>query len=313
MKLRYIPVVYAFLLLLVGPFYTTAQAQPVSDAIKIISPADGSIVSPGEVITVTVSVEAGSAFLYVQVLGKEIGFSLPDDSAPYEFSLTIPNTIIGPKELTALGVTGPGSGVFSEPVTIDIETAATLTDLSASFDRMSFRRVGSRVPLTVTGKFDDDTTLIITRSSNTTFLSNDAAVATVDSSGLVESVGPGNTTIVVSYGNDSSSVPVTVPTGVAEPGDLDGDGIIDDEDQCPISDLRATVIIQDCDSGVANSLSPTGCTLSDSIADCANGSRNHGEFVSCVAKLTNDLKKAGAITGHEKGKLQSCAAKADIP
>jgi hypothetical protein len=29
--------------------------------------------------------------------------------------------------------------------------------------------------------------------------------------------------------------------------------------------------------------------------------------------VTNDLKKAGTITGQQKGAIQSCAAQADIP
>ena len=41
--------------------------------------------------------------------------------------------------------------------------------------------------------------------------------------------------------------------------------------------------------------------------------KNHGQFVSCVAKLTNSLKKQGLITGAEKGEIQSCAAQADLP
>ena len=41
--------------------------------------------------------------------------------------------------------------------------------------------------------------------------------------------------------------------------------------------------------------------------------RYHGAFVSCVAHSLNALKKAGVITGKEKGALQRCAAQADMP
>ncbi len=37
----------------------------------------------------------------------------------------------------------------------------------------------------------------------------------------------------------------------------------------------------------------------------------HGEYVSCVARVTNDLRKAGVITGQEKGQLQAQAAQSD--
>ena len=72
------------------------------------------------------------------------------------------------------------------------------------------------------------------------------------------------------------------------------------------------VIIRGCDSGVVNE-AYEGQYISQWIDDCASNAKNHGKFVSCVAKLTNKLKKTGLITGAEKGAIQSCAAHADIP
>lgn len=95
--------------------------------------------------------------------------------------------------------------------------------------------------------------------------------------------------------------------------DSDDDGVSDDEDRCLDSDLSTTVVIDSCDSGVPNTLFTSGCTISDSIADCAEDARNHGRFVSCVSDLTNNLKKAGTITGQQKGTIQSCAGQASIP
>ena len=94
--------------------------------------------------------------------------------------------------------------------------------------------------------------------------------------------------------------------------DSDGDGVPDDEDACLDSTLSTSVVIDNCDSGVGNQLFDDGCTITDLIAECAKGASNHGQFVSCVSHLTNDLKKAGAITGQQKGAIQSCAAQADI-
>ena len=95
--------------------------------------------------------------------------------------------------------------------------------------------------------------------------------------------------------------------------DTDGDGIPDDDDACPNSDLSATVVIDGCDSGVDNSLGVDGCNITDLIAECADGVSNHGQFVRCVSHLTNDLKKAGVISGAEKGAIVSCAAQSSIP
>jgi hypothetical protein len=99
----------------------------------------------------------------------------------------------------------------------------------------------------------------------------------------------------------------------ASPNDDDADGIPNDEDDCPNSHLNGTVIIDGCDSGVPNVLQPSGCTISDLIAECAAGATNHGQFVSCVAQLTNTLVGNGTITGRQKGAIQRCAAQANIP
>lgn len=95
--------------------------------------------------------------------------------------------------------------------------------------------------------------------------------------------------------------------------DSDRDGIPDAEDACLESNLDDTVVIDGCNSEVSNALFPTGCTISDQIEVCANGAGNHGEFMSCVAELTNKLKRAGIIAGQQKGAIRRCAARANIP
>lgn len=80
-------------------------------------------------------------------------------------------------------------------------------------------------------------------------------------------------------------------------------------------DVDATVIIDGCDTGVANAIveASTNCTISDLIGQCAAEPSNHGNFVRCVAQITNALKAEGTISGAEKGRIQSCAAQAAIP
>ena len=95
--------------------------------------------------------------------------------------------------------------------------------------------------------------------------------------------------------------------------DADLDGSPDNVDCEPHSNFAPTVVIGGCDSGVTNFFFTSGCTLSDLIAHIAANSSNHGQFVSGVADLTNQLKKAGLITGAQKGSIQSCAGGASIP
>jgi Beta-propeller repeat len=76
---------------------------------------------------------------------------------------------------------------------------------------------------------------------------------------------------------------------------------------------RLNVVIDGCDSGVTNAVLPSGRTISDLIAECAKDASNHGQFVSCVAHVTNDLSETRTISGQQQGAIQSCAAQAHIP
>ena len=72
--------------------------------------------------------------------------------------------------------------------------------------------------------------------------------------------------------------------------------------------------IDGCDTGVMDRLFDSGQLLSAVVALCEEGPpKNHGQYVKCVSHTLNDLKKSGYITSKEKGKIQRCAAKADIP
>jgi hypothetical protein len=93
--------------------------------------------------------------------------------------------------------------------------------------------------------------------------------------------------------------------------DSDGDGVPDDEDAFPNSDLRPTVIIGACDSGVVNQLlsDPAGATMNDLIGAAQESARNHGHFVNAVTRLADGWKEDGHISGRDHGRITSCAAR----
>ena len=72
------------------------------------------------------------------------------------------------------------------------------------------------------------------------------------------------------------------------------------------------IIIDGCDTGVEDRVYE-GKTITSLIYACADGAKNHGKFVSCVASLTNKLKKEGIINGSEKDAIQNCAAGSSLP
>ena len=126
--------------------------------------------------------------------------------------------------------------------------------------------------------------------------------------------------------------------GCPSPGvDTDADGVCDPDDNCPdlannnqadadrdgagdacdlectLSDISDNVVIDACDSGVENQTLVGGCTMADEIASCADGARNHGQFVRCVNRFVNEWKRAGLISGFQKGRISRCAGQANIP
>ncbi|MBI1825027.1 MAG: thrombospondin type 3 repeat-containing protein [Planctomycetes bacterium] len=94
--------------------------------------------------------------------------------------------------------------------------------------------------------------------------------------------------------------------------DADHDGVGDACDQCSESNLINTVVIDGCDSGVNNSTQDDGCSIMDKLSACISA-RNHGQYVRCVSHVLNDLKRSGAISGFQKGRIGRCAAGANIP
>ncbi len=108
----------------------------------------------------------------------------------------------------------------------------------------------------------------------------------------------------------SNSARVGLAIGVP---DRDNDGVPDDRDLCPDSNRSATIVIDNNDSGVQNNKLADGCYQLDLIGRVAAEARNHGDFVSGIAQLTNGWKRDGLITGNEHGAIQRSAARARIP
>ncbi len=91
-------------------------------------------------------------------------------------------------------------------------------------------------------------------------------------------------------------------------GDFDADGFADDLDQCARSSTEATVVIGGIDTGVQNVLFSNGCKISDSIAQLAAAAAVHGDFVTAVAALVNDLAARGVVPVNQKGDIVKAAA-----
>ena len=86
------------------------------------------------------------------------------------------------------------------------------------------------------------------------------------------------------------------------PSDSDGDGVLDSADLCPGTPAGEVVDAQGCsfDQNIAHI-----CIPDESL-------KNHGQYVSCVAKSTKVLANLFFIENNERGQIVSVAAQSDI-
>jgi hypothetical protein len=75
--------------------------------------------------------------------------------------------------------------------------------------------------------------------------------------------------------------------------DDDNDGVRNDDDQCPDTPLGAVV-------------DQNGCSI-EQLCDCEQA-RNHGQYVSCVARTSIGFVRAGLIDALERGWIMAEAA-----
>ena len=184
--------------------FTALQAQLPLQSLQITSPADGTVFNPGQTVAVTVG-PPGVGFSYLMV-GGPIGFGTPVPGATNQFSILIPTTTPpGYYTLVAGGVT-QGQTVSSPQITIGVQRPDAPIRLSVEPSTFE-KNVGEKGYLNVFGTYSDGSSFFLSHAPNTTYLSNNPSIATVDSQGIITAVSPGSTTIVV---NGSAIVSVTV-------------------------------------------------------------------------------------------------------
>ena len=128
--------------------------------------------------------------------------------------------------------------------------------------------------------------------------------------------GPDGFTFKVNDGQcDSGVATITISMSCAPP-DADDDGVPDDEDNCADTDLRPTVAIGDCDSGVPNTLDAHGCSLADLVVEqvhaAITGTTNHGKFVSEITKSLQSMVDDGLISPADKAALMDCMGSSEF-
>jgi hypothetical protein len=116
---------------------------------------------------------------------------------------------------------------------------------------------------------------------------------------------------------DGATAPTACPAGFGSdvgatscyPLDNDGDGVNNDVDAYPDSNMNPTVSVGACTTNVPNRVTANGATFNDLLGAAVAGASNHGAKVSAVSALSNGWKSAGLISGRDHGAIVSCTAR----
>lgn len=191
------------------PEITETRSLLTSSSVVITTPSPGTIVVPGQVVTVEVVPGAGSVVDRVLLVGSDSAQT--DESAPFTFSLTIPVDAMGTTSIVAVGANSEGNYAQSAEVSLTCEVTAPLLSISVEpeFPLLLWSR--DRLQLTVLGRYADGVTRDITSSQlGTQYLSADSGIASVTSEGLVLGSNLGIVSVSVQNGAITKSVVVEI-------------------------------------------------------------------------------------------------------
>ena len=202
--------------------FMTVPSFAQESMLRILSPASGVVVRPGQTVTITVSADAAVEKLVLTgqhplgmaqlASGGAAGRVAQGQGQghPLQFSLTIPTAIQpGIYRVIAVGRTADGT-VESNALALDVERPDQPSRVWAEPSIIQFAHLGDQIPLRVLAAFADGSQAELTRSHNTAFTSADPRVASITPGGMVTAVKEGTTSILVRTPSADYSIPVRV-------------------------------------------------------------------------------------------------------
>ena len=194
---------------------SNAQGRPEPATIRIASPASGTVVHPGETITLEVAVTGPYTIVVIsEGLGElvELGRSLKPP--PYSFQVSVPVVVtLQPHTITAKLYDLSGrriqSTVASDTITLAVEPSAPPRKLWIREDSPFRFQVGNGRELSVMGTFDGQRELNLNSSTLTTYETDPSGIVAV-SYGQIRALAPGSTKLTARHQGLQASVNVIV-------------------------------------------------------------------------------------------------------
>ena len=190
------------------PFSTEGETE----GLVITSPTEGAIVTPGEIVTITVEPLPGKLVESVLLIGPDV--AMTDNEAPFNFPLELPLEAVGNFEISAIGKNSDGdveNFFTSNQVSLQAQPNASLESITIVPQDIIFFSANESRNLTILGEYSDDVIRDITDpSTGIEYLSSNPTFVTVSSDGIVESVDLGISTIVARLGSVQDSINASV-------------------------------------------------------------------------------------------------------
>lgn len=203
-----------------------------SNGATFLTPGNGQIVHPGELVHFDLSIADGRSAGPV-VLLSPLGHSNESrESAPYTFTFAVPrsdrqvnggNRLIGLSSITAFGkVTGKQEYELGA-IQVDVEESEMPTKLAVGGNMVSqygqpglrFFAPGSQQHLAIIGTFPNGDVLDVINSSYLKLVSENPKIVGVGEEGWLTSLGPGTTSISATYTLGVQTVQISISASVA--------------------------------------------------------------------------------------------------
>ena len=180
-----------------------------SVVLRIDSPHDGSIVDGGTPVTVRVS--ATGLVTAITLLGHRL--ILEKAGSPAEFTVNLPDDVIGHEVLVAVAKVSDGTVAISAPIGIEVRRTALIESLQLEETSLTLLLPGHE-QLRVTGMYSDGILRDVTNSAlGTTYTSSDESIVVVSQDGLLMAKAPGAAIVTARNGaSETATFVLVVPT-----------------------------------------------------------------------------------------------------
>jgi PKD repeat protein len=184
-----------------APAVTLLRSRPAAtEAIAIVTPLDGQVVTPGS--SIEVEIQASPAFTTAFVTTPDQITTI--SSQPLRTRIDIPATSIGHYAIGARADTVAGDSAYAS-ITLNVTPNASIASLIVQPLEI-FLNVGDTVKPFVRGVFTDGVTRDLSRSTAVAFGSIDPSVVTVLGDGTLKAVGFGTARVTVFSGPASAEI-----------------------------------------------------------------------------------------------------------